>query len=85
LLSVREISTDRYARNSSKCAGFKLLRLVKDELQVANRRSLTHPTELEGHLLAHTDVADVGVVGIADEFSGEVRRCSDVVLAFVLS
>lgn len=30
------------------------------------------PAELEGHIFGHEDVADVGVVGIADEFSGEV-------------
>ncbi|TFK56581.1 phenylacetyl-CoA ligase [Heliocybe sulcata] len=30
------------------------------------------PAELEGHLLAHPDVADVCVVGISDEYSGEV-------------
>ncbi len=36
------------------------------------------PAELEGHLLAHPDVADSCVVGIPDEFSGEVP------LAFVV-
>ncbi|KDQ21321.1 hypothetical protein BOTBODRAFT_40152 [Botryobasidium botryosum FD-172 SS1] len=30
------------------------------------------PAELEGHLLGHPDVNDVGVVGIQDEFSGEL-------------
>ena len=30
------------------------------------------PAELEGHLLDHPDVADVGVVGIPDEYCGEV-------------
>ncbi|KAF9566127.1 phenylacetyl-CoA ligase [Agrocybe pediades] len=30
------------------------------------------PAELEGHLLLHPDVADVCVVGIADEYSGEI-------------
>lgn len=30
------------------------------------------PAELEGHLLDHPDVADVCVVGIPDEYSGEV-------------
>jgi acyl-coenzyme A synthetase/AMP-(fatty) acid ligase len=30
------------------------------------------PAELEGHLLQHPDVADTCVVGVADEFSGEV-------------
>lgn len=30
------------------------------------------PAELEGHLLNHPDVADVCVVGIPDDYSGEV-------------
>jgi 4-coumarate--CoA ligase len=30
------------------------------------------PAELEGHLLDHPAVADAGVIGIPDEFSGEV-------------
>lgn len=30
------------------------------------------PAELEGHLLSHPDVSDAGVVGIADEYAGEV-------------
>ena len=30
------------------------------------------PSELEGHLLDHQDVADVCVIGIPDEFSGEL-------------
>ncbi|KZT30741.1 amp dependent CoA ligase [Neolentinus lepideus HHB14362 ss-1] len=30
------------------------------------------PAELEGHLLGHPDVADVCVVGVLDEYSGEV-------------
>ena len=37
------------------------------------------PAELEGHLLNHPDVADVCVVGIPDDFSGEVP------LAFVVA
>jgi len=36
------------------------------------------PAELEGHLLLHPDVADTCVVGIPDDFSGEVP------LAFVV-
>lgn len=36
------------------------------------------PAELEGHLLAHPDVADVGVVGVPDDYSGELP------VAFVL-
>jgi len=36
------------------------------------------PAELEGHLLGHPDVIDAGVIGIPDEFSGEVP------LAFVV-
>ena len=36
------------------------------------------PAELEGHLLAHPAVADVGVVGVPDDYSGEVP------LAFVV-
>lgn len=36
------------------------------------------PAELEGHLLDHPDVADVCVVGIPDDYSGEVP------LAFVV-
>lgn len=36
------------------------------------------PAELEGHLLDHPDVSDVCVVGISDDFSGEVP------LAFVV-
>ncbi|KAF4618282.1 hypothetical protein D9613_011669 [Agrocybe pediades] len=30
------------------------------------------PAELEGHLLAHPSIADAGVVGIPDEYSGEL-------------
>lgn len=30
------------------------------------------PAELEGHLLGHPDVGDVCVVGIPDEYSGEL-------------
>jgi 4-coumarate--CoA ligase len=30
------------------------------------------PAELEGHLLSHPDVADTCVVGVPDDFSGEV-------------
>ena len=30
------------------------------------------PAELEGHLLRHPDVADACVVGIPDEYSGEL-------------
>ena len=30
------------------------------------------PAELEGHLLSHPDVADVCVIPIADDFSGEL-------------
>jgi acyl-coenzyme A synthetase/AMP-(fatty) acid ligase len=36
------------------------------------------PAELEGHLLGHPDVADACVVGVPDDFSGEVP------LAFVV-
>lgn len=36
------------------------------------------PAELEGHLLGHPDVGDVCVVGIPDDYSGEVP------LAFVV-
>lgn len=36
------------------------------------------PAELEGHLLDHPDVADVCVVGVPDDYSGEVP------LAFVV-
>lgn len=30
------------------------------------------PAELEGHLLSHPDVADTCVVGVPDDYSGEV-------------
>ncbi|KAI0915338.1 hypothetical protein AcV5_003838 [Taiwanofungus camphoratus] len=30
------------------------------------------PAELEGHLLGHPDVADAAVIGLADDFAGEV-------------
>ena len=40
--------------------------------------SLVAPAELEGHLLNHPDVTDTCVVGIPDEYSGEVP------LAFVV-
>jgi len=36
------------------------------------------PAELEGHLLQHPDVADACVVGVPDDFSGELP------LAFVV-
>ena len=32
------------------------------------------PAELEGHLLGHPDITDVGVIGIADEYAGEKPR-----------
>lgn len=34
--------------------------------------TVVSPAELEGHILAHPDVADVCVVGVPDEYSGEV-------------
>lgn len=40
--------------------------------------SAVAPAELEGHLLGHADVTDVCVVGLPDEYSGEVP------LAFVV-
>ena len=30
------------------------------------------PAELEGHILDHPDVSDVCVVGLADDYSGEL-------------
>ncbi len=30
------------------------------------------PNELEGHLLSHPDVADAGVVGVQDDYAGEL-------------
>ncbi len=30
------------------------------------------PSELEGHLVTHPDVTDVGVTGIPDEYAGEL-------------
>ncbi len=30
------------------------------------------PAELEGHLLQHADVADTCVVGVPDEYAGEI-------------
>ena len=39
------------------------------------------PAELEGHLLNHPDVVDVCVVGIPDDFSGEVPLAFIVVEA----
>ena len=36
------------------------------------------PAELEGHLLQHPDVADTCVVGVPDDYSGEIP------LAFVV-
>ena len=36
------------------------------------------PAELEGHLLQHPDIADTCVVGVPDDFSGELP------LAFVV-
>lgn len=41
-------------------------------------RSAVAPAELEGHLLDHPDVTDVCVVGLPDEYSGEIP------LAFVV-
>ncbi|KAH9980137.1 amp dependent CoA ligase [Lactifluus volemus] len=43
---------------------------VKEILKV--RAFQVAPAELEGHLLRHTDIADVCVVGIPDEYSGEL-------------
>ncbi len=36
------------------------------------------PSELEGHLLNHPDVADAAVIGVPDDYAGEVP------LAFVV-
>lgn len=30
------------------------------------------PAELEGHLLGHNDVADAAVIGVPDDFAGEL-------------
>jgi 4-coumarate--CoA ligase len=30
------------------------------------------PAELEGHLLAHDDIADAAVIGVPDDFAGEL-------------
>ncbi|RDX52628.1 acetyl-CoA synthetase-like protein [Lentinus brumalis] len=43
---------------------------IKELLKV--RGFQVAPSELEGHLLDHPDVADVCVVGVPDEFSGEL-------------
>ncbi len=43
---------------------------IKELLKV--RGFQVAPSELEGHLLDHPDVADVCVVGIPDAFSGEL-------------
>ncbi|KAJ7496723.1 phenylacetyl-CoA ligase [Mycena latifolia] len=37
------------------------------------------PAELEGHLLAHDDVADAAVIGVPDDFAGELP-CAFIVL-----
>ena len=42
------------------------------------------PAELEGLLLDHPDIADVCVVGIPDEFSGEVPLAYVVIAANTL-
>ncbi|KAI0919293.1 hypothetical protein AcV5_002250 [Taiwanofungus camphoratus] len=49
---------------------------IKDLIKVKGFQ--VAPPELEGHLLNHPDVADVCVVGVPDEYSGEVP------LAFVV-
>ena len=36
------------------------------------KASQVAPAELEGHLLEHPDVADVAVIGVPDEYSGEL-------------
>ncbi|KAM6501710.1 phenylacetyl-CoA ligase [Amanita muscaria] len=36
------------------------------------KASQVAPAELEGHLLEHPDVADVGVIGVPDDYSGEL-------------
>ena len=32
------------------------------------------PSELEGYLLSHPDVADAAVIGVPDEYAGELPR-----------
>ena len=32
------------------------------------------PSELEGYLLGHPDVADAAVIGVPDEYAGELPR-----------
>jgi len=54
---------------NEKCELFVLDR-VKELLKV--RAFQVAPAELEGHLLRHPDVADACVVGIPDEYSGEL-------------
>lgn len=43
---------------------------TKELIKVRGRQ--VAPAELEGHLLAHPAIADVGVIGVPDDYSGEV-------------
>ncbi|KAJ7496722.1 phenylacetyl-CoA ligase [Mycena latifolia] len=43
------------------------------------------PAELEGHLLGHDDVADTAVIGVPDDFSGELPRAFVVLKPHIAS
>lgn len=61
---------------SFHCSPSTLMVFFQEILKV--RGFQVAPAELEGHLLSHPDVADTCVVGVPDDFSGEVP------LAFVV-
>ena len=53
-----------------------MLSHVKELIKVRGKQ--VAPAELEGQLLTHPAIADVGVIGVPDDYSGEVP------LAFVV-
>nr|VWO99855.1 Chitin synthase (EC [Ganoderma boninense] len=45
---------------------------IKDLIKVKGLQ--VAPSELEGYLLSHPDVADAAVIGVADDYAGELPR-----------
>lgn len=65
------IIVDRIKVSELKTASFYSHRDLDQEI-IKVKGFQVSPVELEGHLLSHPDVADVGVVGVRDEYAGQL-------------
>lgn len=74
----QELRTEFLRQELLKVRGFQGTSLLTASPSRPNLYPVVAPAELEGHLLDHPDVTDVCVVGLPDEYSGEVP------LAFVV-